>query len=635
MKKILLIAAILCAAILFPSYALAGNNNFVLTSYDVNIVVNENNTYNVTERFSADFYDSENHGVYRVLPTRVETQRNDTQGTGLETKTYNVLITDISSNTDFHTETSGGNMTIYLGNANTYVTGNQDYVLRYTYDPGDDGFLDFDEFYFGLIGTEMDVPIQNVTFTITMPKSFDPSNLGFNLGYEGTQGYEQQYLQYSVDGNVITGSVNTDLPPGVGLTVRLALPNGYFTGARQNSVASPVPPMLISSVVLLAIAVLLAAFFLRRKKPVQTVEFYPPEGMTSADVGYVIDGIVEDKDVVSLIIYWADKGYLTIRQEEKSKNLTFEKVKDLPPGANHYERLMFDSMFEGGNSTSIKQLQYKFYDTISSTKAMVKSKYQQSGNLIFNKRSVALQNLMAFLSSLPLVIMTFLGVYESTYDVVTTGIIGLIVLGIGTALTSVYIKSIETWFSAKRSTRTGHLIGWAIGSAVFYLIVAGLAASEFGLYAFVPVAVSLLITFLAPHFRVWTDQGMLYAGRILGLKNFIQTVELDKLKMMVDENPQYFYNILPYAYVLGVTDKWSKQFESIAIEPPRWYYGYGYDTFSAVMFTSILMNSMIYTQTAMIARPNTNAGGFGGGGGGFSGGGFSGGGFGGGGGGGW
>ncbi len=44
---------------------------------------------------------------------------------------------------------------------------------------------------------------------------------------------------------------------------------------------------------------------------------------------------------------------------------------------------------------------------------------------------------------------------------------------------------------------------------------------------------------------------------MLGFKDYIQKVETDRLKMLVEENPDYFYNVLPYAYVLSVFQiKW-------------------------------------------------------------------------------
>ncbi len=639
MKKILLIAiSVVCAALLFPTAALAASNNFVLTSYDVNINVNENNTYNVTENITADFPNYANHGIERFIPQMAIVARSlpaDGQtGTGYQTeeKKYRIIVSDIQSDTQMSAETTDGYYDIRLGDPENLVKGVHKYTLSYTYDPGDDGYKTFDEFYYNIIGTEWAVPIENLTFRITMPKEFDASRVGFSIGSEGASGYNPDDLQYSVDGNVITGKVTRQLSSYEGVTIRLELPDGYYVGARVDT--PPVVPMVIGTLVVLGIALLLAALFIRKKKPVETVEFYPPDDMTSADVGYVIDGIVENKDVISLIIYWADKGYLTIHQEEGNKNLTFSKVSELPASANEYEKEMFSGLFKSGDTTSIKKLQYKFYETLAATREMVRMKFTRKDNLAFNKRSVSLQNFAAFLASLPLAIMTFLGVYAATYEMIATVVVGLLVLGVGVTLVSVYVKAIETWFSAKRSTRAGHLVGWAVGTAIFYIITVGLSVEAFGIFALLPAAAALIITFIAPQFRVWTDKGVIWAGRILGLKNFIETVELDKLKMMVDENPSYFYNVLPYAYVLGVTDKWSKQFESLAVEPPSWYYGYGYNSFSTVLFTSILINNMMYTQTAMMARPNTNSGSFGGGGG-FSGGGFSGGGFGGGGGGGW
>lgn len=61
------------------------------------------------------------------------------------------------------------------------------------------------------------------------------------------------------------------------------------------------------------------------------------------------------------------------------------------------------------------------------------------------------------------------------------------------------------------------------------------------------------------------------AGELMGLRDFIDTAERNRLQMLVDENPQYFYEVLPYAIVFGMSDKWVSQFEHIAIEAPDWY----------------------------------------------------------------
>ena len=110
-------------------------------------------------------------------------------------------------------------------------------------------------------------------------------------------------------------------------------------------------------------------------------------------------------------------------------------------------------------------------------------------------------------------------------------------------------------------------------------------------------------------------------GDLLGFKKFIETAEKQQLESLVYSDPQYFYNILPYAYLFGVSNKWIKKFESIISENPSWYTG--------KRFNSISFSHLIGT-IKRVSVPSISNGGktvsSSGGGGGFSGGGFGGGG---------
>ena len=99
---------------------------------------------------------------------------------------------------------------------------------------------------------------------------------------------------------------------------------------------------------------------------------------------------------------------------------------------------------------------------------------------------------------------------------------------------------------------------------------------------------------------------------------------------MVSSNPSYFYDILPYAYVLGITDKWIKQFENITISEPSWYSGTNFSYHTMDHFMNETMNSL--NKTMGSAPASTGGGSSSGGSSSSSGGGFSGGGSGGGGG---
>ena len=131
-----------------------------------------------------------------------------------------------------------------------------------------------------------------------------------------------------------------------------------------------------------------------------------------------------------------------------------------------------------------------------------------------------------------------------------------------------------------------------------------------------------------------TKYGTEILGKLLGFKTFLETAEKNKLEAMVMENPTYFYDILPYTYVLGVSNKWIKKFEGIAMQPPTWYDSP--DVFTVHSFNTFIDNTMTSARDVMSSSPSTSSGSDSFGGGGFSsGGGFSGGGSGGGGGGSW
>ena len=139
-------------------------------------------------------------------------------------------------------------------------------------------------------------------------------------------------------------------------------------------------------------------------------------------------------------------------------------------------------------------------------------------------------------------------------------------------------------------------------------------------------------------------------GKILGFRDFIRTAELDKLNELVEEDPEYFYHIVPYAYVFGLTNNWIKKFEDIEIVQPEWIVtssNNSSDSFDAYMMgrmmsdcnASVSNNIQIPHSSGHITGHGGSSEGSSGGsswsGGGFSGGGYSGGGGGGGGGGAW
>ena len=151
--------------------------------------------------------------------------------------------------------------------------------------------------------------------------------------------------------------------------------------------------------------------------------------------------------------------------------------------------------------------------------------------------------------------------------------------------------------------------------------------------AFLSIGV-FLTAFITSNKLSRTEEYRKDLGDILGFKDFIVATEEDKIKVMLQKDPELYYDVLPYAQVLGVTDEWESKFKNLLVQPPSWYYSTGDLTFfDCYLISRCLNRSMMLSMARMATEAaSKGAGSFvgrsGGGGsfGGFGGGGFGGGG---------
>ena len=76
-------------------------------------------------------------------------------------------------------------------------------------------------------------------------------------------------------------------------------------------------------------------------------------------------------------------------------------------------------------------------------------------------------------------------------------------------------------------------------------------------------------------------------GQILGYRDFLENVEIDKLRTLIDENPSYFYHNLSYAIVLDLEKEWAGKASDLVKEPATWYTGYGNPVLSSYFYYSM------------------------------------------------
>lgn len=595
---------------------------FEIDSYDVSMNVRDDNSYEITETIEVRFTENR-HGIIRNIPLKTYD--------GSKVVVKNIKVPGYNYSTSRYDQ----ELDIKIGDDDKYANTVETYVIKYLFIIGKDKATDMDELYFNIIGTQWDTYIQNVTFNITMPSGFDANSLNFSYGYEGYT--ESSEVVYNVNGNVISGKLNVRLAPHQGLTVALPLPEGYYSNAAEHLSLGLIISRYYMFIlpVFLILALVLWYRYGKNKRIFPPVEFYAPEGLTPAEIGYIFDGSVDPKDVTSLILYWADKNLLTITENKKegifgSKTyFTLTKVREINSDAKPFEKEMFDKLFlvyGDGISVNTEDLKNVFYKTINVVKKMIEDEYSlNKSKRVYMTSGKVINVVLKFIAYITTFITMF-GLFTvlsgSDYE-------GLSMIGYSAAaiMPIWYIVSLavkwNTFIPRKRigMVLTGIIMNAVvIGPVMYFSFLSGQ-----GLLFIAGFAVSAAILALSVKSKKRTELGDRLIERILGLRDFINNAEKDRIDALVEQNPKYFYNVLPYALVLNVTDKWARKFEHIAMEQPEWYNSQsGFRAFNTIMFANAISSSMNSISSAMTSAPSSTGGGsFGGG---FSGGGSGGGG---------
>ncbi|MBQ6860261.1 MAG: DUF2207 domain-containing protein [Clostridia bacterium] len=609
MKKFLFLLTVLMCSMFSSVFAA----DYYIEEYNVYVTVNEDNVLNIEEEITTMF-EVPKHGIIRKIPLKNEVVRND----GSSEKN-NVAIKNINvKGADYTVSSSGGYKSIKIGSASTTLTGKKTYIITYDYELPRDKNKNFDELYFNIIGTEWDTYINKVNFTINMPKEFDKTKVGFSLGAKGIVGNNN--MTYTVRGTTIGGSVNQVLKAGEGLTIRLELEDKYFDA----------PAVRIDGTVFFKIVVIAFCTFIvytiwyrhgRDIQTVDTVEFYPPEGYNSAELGFLYRGYSNDMDVISLLIYLANKGYIKIN-DEKQKSLftsvnsySIEKIKDYD-GDNASEKMFMDLLF--ANSNTVSKTTFERYLTSISYKVRSTIDNKENKKNIIVKSAFS-RNLLIVAFIIFVIFYSILGVIASESSWGEAFTIGFLML----FYTPFWIAGFKIpgtmkifWLGFTGFHMTAMLGGF--GAWRMFASFENAILSIVGLSSIATMFICLM------NMSKRTSYGAHILGKIKGFKRFLEVAEKDRILNLINDNPNYVFDILPYMYVLGVSDEYIKQFESFVSESPEWYNSN--DSFNTLHFAHFMNDMVSSAHSSTVSSGSSSSGGGGSSGGGSSGGGSGGGG---------
>lgn len=617
-----------------------------IDALNVTIDVGKDRTAKIEEEFFITFTGNYKHGMYRDFAVNSGEKYRDVK---VEEGVYTNAGSRSLRPVRYGFERGTGFLSVKIGSEDiTYMSGESVcFVISYTLIPPKKTAGDV--YYFNAVGPAFSTAIDAASIELTMPDVIDSGATRFYVGdYDSPE--ESPVLPLYTNGGKTVSVSGIKLKAYQGVTADVTLPKGTFGSYLDSE---------FYFTLFIGLALLIATLALKltkgKSKPIVPItNYYPPKDeqgreLSPVRLGMLIDNTCESEDVTSLIFYWASKGYLRLSEQGSDMEITL--VKPLPADAPDYERVMYDKLysmakpvereepdpFDGKQADPFaasadpylrrvctSSLKEKFYNTVTAVKQGVQGEYKGK---LYSRGVNTLSGLMGILSAVFIVAMVMLAYMRISWKYFNVwGFLAavpvFIVYFIGQHFAMHYLKYAER---RRKTYLVLYIIASfaAMGAATFFISADAMGVLE----KILLMGLTGLASAVAPFITRRTEYYTSVLGDVIGFKEFLTLAEKDKLEMMLRENPQYYYDILPYANVLGVSEIWEKKFKDLAVPAPTYWD-------SDVVFTMILFNSFYrrsYTgfRTASVSRPSSNGrsgGGFGGGGGGHVGGGFGGGG---------
>ena len=593
-----------------PVYA-AGAYSFEIENFIVNYDVHADRTIDVEEHITIHYTGYASTGFYRDLPVNAGDRVHN-----VDVKQLNAsgAETDVDYSVDIESDLVILDVGDYSNKTDRTIT----YVIRYEFavtNPADDNAL-----FLNIVGFGSEAPIQQSHITINLPDGFDRADL-----YIGNSSNASNSLLHT-SGNAITVDLSS-LSAFEGATVDL-----FFDEGVLSTRFDIVPYILIiAGCVLLAVLAAVKFLLFPKKSLTPVVNFEAPRGLDPVEVSKLIDNKVESADVTTLIYYWASKGYLKIALSDENDPVLIRIFKELPADTPKHQLVMYNALFARREMVKTSELEGSFYNTIDRERKLVNEKYRG----LYTTRSVCASLLFTLtgglLMALAPIITGMVSINSSLFYY--PAFIALVPAFIIYGVTETYAYTVH---KLKKGTKALMIGGIVLLCALFTALYAWLVPSP--LMELAPKIIVCIVAYAIVIGSVTlisrTNEYTANLNEIIGFRNFILHAEKDRLEMMLKDDPEYYYKILPYAQVMGVSDIWEDKFKDLTVQPPEWITDPAGTLVSFALINSALRaNAMLWT-TRMVARPSApssrsysggmrHGGGFGGrGGGGHGGGGF-------------
>ena len=382
-------------------------------------------------------------------------------------------------------------------------------------------------------------PVESLSFIINMPtEKFSQDTLTFTSTYRQTS-FESD-LQRSVSNKQILGSTKKVLNDREGVTMTLMVPEEMFptvdTYVREGN---PELPYIIGCAVLALLYWILTLWTWPIKR-IQTST--PPEGVTAGELGCRLT--LSGGDLTMMVFTWAQLGYILISLDGNGRVLLHKRM-DMGNERGPFENSVYKQLFGNRRVVDATGNTYaKLCRKVAKVVPQERNMYRgNSGN-------------MKIFRALACLAQIYCGVC------VAMNMTGVLPLGIMMSVILGVFGMVSAWLIHDVAFRT-HLRGKVPVLLGLICMVIWVLLGVFCGQIWIPLGCCVgqwVLGYFAAYGGRRSDLGRHDSGLVLGLRRYLKRLPRNEIGRLLHNDPDYFFNLAPYAIALGVINPYVKAF---------------------------------------------------------------------------
>ena len=511
--------------------------------FDVTVKVQQDGELEVTENITLNVLNKEiKRGITRDLPdTRKE-------------KATPVSLTMDGQPHPFFTEPEGRYLGVNFGDDNLISKGVHTYSFTYKYSGAIRFLKNYDELYWNVTGNDWSFVIDKARIKIILPEGARVQEEGISL-YTGKRGSKEHNAVKTGD---LTFETLKPILQGEGFTVSVPFDKDIVPppSLKPYLMSKPFKAAAVLFVIYLLFCLITWVKDGRDPFYAGVVQYEPPKDVSPAFMYHLNGGQGDSKVLSCIIISLAMKGYIKVEEDGYSK-IIFKRLKTNYDNLPEEEKIFMERIFWYSEGSPLDES--RGAEMASAYNTIIKKFNKDKNNFLLQADGYKA------LSFLFLCALTFVPAYLNNPNDFFIAFVNIGVL----IWSFITLKILHACFVQGNLPLLVRVLILPFLVAIPCFVLIPLLSDGLDSWLLLLCEIPFVLAVVVHYIYVTlienvTPRGAEYFEHLKGFKRYMTTAETHRVELSNPADAQrIFCDYLPYAFALGLHNKWMKKFEVI------------------------------------------------------------------------